>query len=362
MSTKSQDEGFPQPKAGRSFDLSDSDAIESIETRKAKTFTPEDDERLSEAPETITAGERLPHVSEYSGIRLEALPIKGLKSFFIGSGVLVAVLLGWDIYDVFKNALDIHWIAAAAFLLLLTLVAILGFLLFWVYTRDRENLGALRDIQDYAQRLSIANDFGNASNFINKLQAFYAEKPQAIYYQHCIDQLPDYSNDREIVEHVERVFVRPLDKEAIRRVSKFSLQTGTAVAVSPWASLDMILSLWRSMKMIDEVAQVYGMRPSLTNRYKLLKLVIHQIIFVGATEVIIDHAMSELGTSTLTGMASARIGQGVGAGIYTARIGIAAMAVSRPIEFGSTDKPKVKTIIEPMIGNIKNLLNPSNQV
>ncbi|MEH6578627.1 MAG: YcjF family protein [Amphritea sp.] len=360
MSTKPKNEDLPPYKEGRRFDLSDSEAIDSVETRKAKTFTPEEDERLSEVPEAITAGERLPHVSEYSGIRLEALPIKGLKSFFIGVGVLLAVLLGWDIYNVFTSALDVHWIAAGVILLLLVTVLIQGLRLVWGYIRDRDNQGALSDIQDQAQRLAAAHDFGNASSFINKLQAFYAEKPQAVYYQRCIDELPDYSNDREVVEHIERVFVQQLDKEALRRVSKFSLQTGAAVAVSPWASLDMILSLWRSVKMIDEVAQVYGIRPSIANRYKLLKMVIHQLVFVGATEIVIDQVMSEFGASALSSIASVRIGQGLGAGIYTARIGIAAMVVSRPIEFGGENKPKLKSVIQPMISNMKSLFKKSS--
>ena len=39
--------------------------------RQAKTFIPNQQEALNEVPEAITSGERLPHVSEYSAIRLE---------------------------------------------------------------------------------------------------------------------------------------------------------------------------------------------------------------------------------------------------------------------------------------------------
>jgi putative membrane protein len=160
-----------------------------------------------------------------------------------------------------------------------------------------------------------------------------------------------------VIDHIDRVFLQPLDKEALRRISNFSLQTGAAVAVSPWAALDMLLSLWRSIKMIDDVAQVYGMRPSLANRYKLLKLVIHQLAFVGVSEIVIDQVMDEFGSSTLTGIASARLGQGLGAGIYTARIGIAAMSVSRPIVFSKENRPKAKSVIKPMIENMKAMMS-----
>jgi putative membrane protein len=105
--------------------------------------------------------------------------------------------------------------------------------------------------------------------------------------------------------------------------------------------------------MIDDIAQVYGMRPSLSNRLKLLKLVIHQLAFIGMSEIVIDQVMEEFGSTTLSGMASARLGQGLGAGIYTARIGIAAMKVSRPIAFSKERQPKTKSVIVPMLENLK---------
>jgi len=326
------------------------------EVRQAKTFTPNETEALNEVPEAITSGERLPHISEYSGIALEAIPIKGLKSFFYGLAALLIVLVGWETYSVFQRALEAHWIIASSFVLLLVLISSLGIRVLRSYLRDQENIGKLDGIQKQARRLSEAHDIGNAQAFIKVLKDFYSNKPQDVYFQRCIEKLPDYSNDREVIDHIERAFLQPLDKEAMRRISNFSLQTGAAVAASPWASLDMLLSLWRSIKMIDDVAQVYGMRPSLSNRYKLLRLVIHQLAFVGISEIVISNVMEELGSTALTSMASARLGQGLGAGIYTAKIGIAAMKVSRPIEFSKDNQPKIKSIIVPMIEKMKSML------
>ena len=325
------------------------------QNRQAKTFTPNEAETLNEVPEAITSGERLPHISEYSGIALEAIPIKGLKSLFYGIGVLFLVLVGWEIYTVFQSALAAHWVIASSFFLLLVLIASLAIRVLRSYLRDQENIGKLDDIQKQARRLSEAHDIGNAKSFINVLKDFYSNKPQDVYFQRCIEKLPDYSNDREAIDHIDRVFLQPLDEEAMRRISNFSLQTGAAVAASPWASLDMLLSLWRSIKMIDDVAQVYGMRPSLSNRYKLLRLVIHQLAFVGISELVISNVMEEFGSSALTSMASARLGQGLGAGIYTAKIGMAAMKVSRPIAFAKDNQPKIKSIVIPMIEKIKSI-------
>lgn len=357
MKSRQSNGAESQPREGRQFDLSATTSKPKNESRKAQTFIPNHSEALDDVPEAITAGERLPHVSEYSGIGLEALPVKGLKSFFFGLGSLLLIVIGWEVFAVFESALEIHRAIAYGFLFLILLVGGLGLRLLWRYLRDQENLGALEDIQKQALRLSSGHDFGNAKLFVHDLKAFYSDKPQMVYLQRALEHLPDYSNDREVVVHVDNVFLRPLDKEALRRVSNYCLQTGVAVAASPWAALDMMLSLWRSVKMIDDVAQVYGMRPSSVNRYKLLKLVIHQLAFVGATEIVIDQATEELGSSTLAGIASARLGQGLGAGVYTARIGIAAMKASRPVAFSKENQPKTKSVILPVIEKIKAMIS-----
>ena len=108
--------------------------------------------------------------------------------------------------------------------------------------------------------------------------------------------------------------------------------------------------------MIDDIAQVYGVRPSMVNRYKLLKLVIHQLVFVAASEMVIDQVIEEFGTSTLTGLAGASLGQGLGAGIYTSKIGVAAMKVCRPIEFTSESKPNLKSLFSLIANNLRKMV------
>ena len=325
--------------------------------RQARIFTPEPNEALTEVPEAITVGERLPNIPEYAGIHLEALPVKGLKSFLYGLAALFSVLLGWEIVSVLLQALEVHWLLALSFVVIVMTIGALGFRSLWNYLYDPNKLEALQVLQNDSSRLAEGQDFGHAKHFVHKLKTFYSNKPQAVYFQQCLEQLPDYSDDREVIDHIERVFLQPLDKEALRRISTHSLQNGALVAVSPWASLDMLLALWRSIKMIDDIAEVYGIYPSLPNRYKLLKLVAKQLLLVGASEIIIDQLMGEFSAQSLTAMASARIGQGLGAGIYTARIGVAAMKVSRPIAFTEENKPKLKQLIKSMVNNLQRLIS-----
>lgn len=322
--------------------------------RQSKTFAIDDDTPQS-VPQSIVANERLPNVSQFSSFKLESLPIKGLKMFFYAALALIIVLSGFEIIRAFQYALSIHWLAAYLFGALLIVVATLGLRLVYRYLIDAENLSKLGKIQDQAEILIEGNDFGQAKEFIKSLNVFYKQKPQEEHFERCINDMPDYSNDREAIKHIDTVFLKPLDDEAVRRISVYCMQTGVSVAISPWASLDILFSLWRSTKMIDDVAQVYGIRPSLPNRLRLLKSVLHQLVFVGATELVMESALTEFGIQGVTGKLSTRAGQGIGAGFYTAKIGIAAMKVTRPIEFAKADEPKTSLITSEMVNKIRSI-------
>jgi putative membrane protein len=321
--------------------------------RVAEVFTPELQDSSDQLPQSITDGEQLPHIASYQGMRLESIPVKGLKSFAIGLAVLFAGLVGWEVFDLFRSALATHWSLAAILGAGLGYVAWQGMRSVFHFSKDAENYGILEALRRDGNRIRESLDYGRGPEMINLLTDFYAGKPQMVHLQSCLDSLPDYANDQEMLSHIEQHFLQPLDQEAQRRVSDFSLHTSLAVAASPWASLDMLLSLWRSMKMVDEVAQVYGMRPSIKNRMKLMKLVLHQMTFVGASELLIEHAMDDFGLNSFANAVSARIGQGLGAGIYSMKIGVAAMKVSRPFEFEVTKKPNIKQMIGGLFSSLK---------
>jgi putative membrane protein len=345
--SKRQSEHY-QPDLGPQSSFKDNESI-----RVAEVFTPDVQEDSDQLPQSITDGEQLPHIASYQGIRLESLPVRGLKSFAVGLAVLFAGLVGWEVFDLFRSALATHWSLAVILGAGLGYIAWQGLRSVFHFSKDAANYSILEELRRDGNRIRESLDYGRGPEMINLLTGFYAGKPQMVHLQSCLDSLPDYANDQEMLSHIEQHFLQPLDQEAQRRVSEFSLHTSLAVAASPWASLDMLLSLWRSMKMVDEVAQVYGMRPSIKNRIKLMKLVLHQMTFVGASELLIEHAMDDFGLNSFANAVSARVGQGLGAGIYSMKIGVAAMKVARPIEFEATKKPNIKQMIGGLFSALK---------
>ena len=112
-----------------------------------------------------------------------------------------------------------------------------------------------------------------------------------------------------------------------------------------------MIEVWVSM--IDDVAQVYGMRPSLRNRNKLLKSVLNQLVMVGASHLLLDSSMEDFGTFSLAEKVSARLGQGLGAGIYTGKIGTAAIIAARPIQFTSGKQPRLQSVVGELVDELR---------
>jgi putative membrane protein len=164
----------PPRKEGRSFAPSAKESVNDGKTRQGKTFTPEENENLTDVPESITAGERLPHVSEYSGLKLEALPVKGLKSFFYSIAAVLIAILSWELYKLVVFVLEQHWLLASLLGVLVSIVVVLSFRLIVNFLTNKEGERALENIRTQASELKLSSGINDSQHFISELSAFYA--------------------------------------------------------------------------------------------------------------------------------------------------------------------------------------------
>ena len=161
-------------------------------------------------------------------------------------------------------------------------------------------------------------------------------------------------SDAEQIRLYSRQVLSKVDKKALDKISKFSTEAVVLVALSPIAIIDMLLMVWRNLKMIDEIANLYGLKLSYWSRVKLIKQVFVNMVYAGATELIADVGTELLGADLL-GKLSARLAQGLGAGVLTARLGLKTMHLCRPIPF-EQDAPKLKDVRKKLIHQIKELV------
>ena len=344
-------------RSGRQFEI-EKTVNSKPKVRVGKNFKPDKTEQQTLPPQSIVMGESLPNLIDYSYLKLEALPIRGLKTLALGMGALLLSLLIWDVYDTIVEVMSLHWLVGFCILLLSITVVLIAIVTFYKYRNDRRKQNAYRNIRKLAKRCQSVTSNTADQNLIAELKSFYANKPHQALLDQCLSSLPDYKLGHEVITHIDDVFLKPLDAEALKRVTSFSYKTGLTVALSPWVALDMALSLWSNIKMIDEIGQIYGVRPSLVNRVSMFKSIIGHLALTGASEFASDQIVDQLGGTSLASLFSVRLSQGIGVGLYSAKIGLATIAVSRPIEFVENE-PELKSLTRLLIEKFKNQLKPT---
>jgi len=180
-----------------------------------------------------------------------------------------------------------------------------------------------------------------------------------ISYKYWQDSIQDEHNEQEILIIYSRQVLNQLDKKAIKEIAKFSTESVVLVALSPVAIIDMMIMLWRNLRMIDKISGLYGLNLGYWSRLKLIKQVFVNMVYAGASEMITDVGADMLGADLL-GKMSGRFAQGLGAGMLTARLGLKVMKLARPISYASPllihDEPKIGEIRKAIVSQVTALI------
>ena len=164
----------------------------------------------------------------------------------------------------------------------------------------------------------------------------------------------DEYSDEELLQLYSREILSKVDEKALVEVAKFSTEAVVLVALSPIALVDMMLMFWRNLRMIDKIAGLYGLKIGYWSRIKLIKQVFVNMAYAGASELVIDLGADLVGAELL-GKLSARMAQGLGAGMLTSRLGIQTIKLCRPIPF-EENTPKIAHVRKKILSQVKKLL------
>jgi len=149
--------------------------------------------------------------------------------------------------------------------------------------------------------------------------------------------------DREVLSLLTREVLQPLDRQAYRVVSRAARDAGIGVLLSPAGLLDALLVIWRTSRMIRDVALVYGFRPSRIGRFALTRRVLENAAMAGAVEYLGDLLTAHIGAG-VAGKVSNKVGQGAFTALRTARLGLIAIEACRPVPFTSEDRASLASL------------------
>jgi putative membrane protein len=115
-------------------------------------------------------------------------------------------------------------------------------------------------------------------------------------------------------------------------------------ALVPLALADVATALTSNLRMIRRIAEIYGGRSGVLGNWRLTRAVMTHLVATGAV-AIGDDFLSSIAGGGVLGKVSRRFGEGVVNGALTARVGVAAMEVCRPLPFNALKRPSVTGLV-----------------
>ena len=106
----------------------------------------------------------------------------------------------------------------------------------------------------------------------------------------------------------------------------------------------MIAALAANLRMIRRIAQIYGGRSGTLGSWRLVRAVMTHLVATGAVAVG-DDLIGSIGGGHVLSKLSRRFGEGLVNGALTARVGVAAMEVCRPLPFTPGRRPRVTALV-----------------
>jgi putative membrane protein len=232
------------------------------------------------------------------------------------------------------------------------LAALAGLSLIAICIREIAGLFRLASIEKLRARADVAlveDDRDAARAIVRELSAKLAANPQLARSRSELQgHLTEIIDGRDLLHIAERGLLAPLDAEASRLVARTATRVSLVTAVSPRAAVDLAFVLFGALGMIRRLASLYGGRPGFLGMIRLVRHIMAHLTVTG-TLAAGDGLIQQMLGHGVAAKLSARLGEGVLNGLLTARLGLAAIEVARPLPFAALPKPALSDIASDLL-------------
>ncbi|KUF12201.1 YcjF family protein [Pseudoponticoccus marisrubri] len=233
----------------------------------------------------------------------------------------------------------------AAFVLVCVLIAIKEIAAF-------SRLSRIDALHHAAETVLADDDLAGARKLVVQLDALYAGREDTRWGREKLAERRDEIFDAAgLLGHAETALLAPLDRAAQAEVEAAARQVATVTALVPLALADVAAAFSANLRMIRRIAEIYGGRSGTLGNWRLTRAVMSHLVATGAVAVGDDMLEPVLGGGILAKL-SRRFGEGMVNGALTARVGVAAMEVCRPLPFGTKKRPSVRAIIRSALSGL----------
>ena len=218
-----------------------------------------------------------------------------------------------------------------------------------IILKELSGLARLRRVDGLKARVEAAarsQDMTQARGVADELLRFYRGREDLAWGRDRLRQQRDEVLDPDaLVSLAENELMAPLDKAAQVEVEAAARQVAAVTALVPLALADVVAALTANVRMIRRIAEIYGGRSGTLGSWRLFRAVMTHLVATGAVAAGDDLIGTVAGGGALAKL-SRRFGEGIVNAALTARVGVAAMEVCRPLPFGEGRRPSVAGLVK----------------
>jgi putative membrane protein len=235
----------------------------------------------------------------------------------------------------------------------LALAALAGIAALAIIVREVVGIARLARIDRLRERAAdaVARDHeADARSVVRDLVALYRDRPDTARGRKAVaGHLDEVIDGADLVRLAESEVLAPLDHAARALVSDTCRRVSLVTAVSPRAVVDVVFVLVAVLGLIRRLADLYGGRPGLVGFVSLTRHVIAHLAVTGGMAMG-DSLVQQIVGHGVAARLSARLGEGVINGLLTARVGLAALEVCRPLPFVGERPPSIADVMSGVVG------------
>jgi putative membrane protein len=269
--------------------------------------------------------------------------------FWCALGGLVMLAIGVAVSDLITDLLarnrELGWLGLA-----FATVATISLLVIAVReTTGLMRLATVEKLRQCAAEMIVSDNRIEARALVHELLTLTRKMPHLARGRADLEgHLGEIIDGSDMVRLAERELMTPLDQQARKLISMAATRVSVVTAVSPRAVVDILFVFGTALILVRRLAFLYGARPGTLSLARLVRQVVMHLAVTGGLAAS-DSLIQQMLGHGIAARLSARLGEGVLNGLLTARLGLAAVDLIRPVPFAALPRPTLSDLMSEVL-------------